>query len=175
MLYRGVFQAIPDQQLKELKRLKRDSERRSFIDNLDENISKHERQDTDKSWYLLFVTLHSGNHSNYMLNDEMIDLSKIFIGSKSLHRADFYIINWISRNDLNYYSEILNDLNSEILFEKYISLNSDWFHKGDYKKGDYKNSKEQFDYIYFWLEKIKKFFSNLVGLNKHVIFSSQYQ
>ena len=171
MLYRGNYVALDEHQIGQLRSRRGDPARRSMLVELEE--AAEIVQATDKAWYILFNTFQ--NSSNEQFGQELEDsdhesLSLLFLGARRLHRADFYVINWIPENDVAAVNRSICRVGDDTLRERYFNVNRDWFFPGDYH-----GSEEQFEYVRHWFGGIRGFFQRIAESGQHAVFSAQYQ
>ena len=93
MAGRGLFLALDDLTLKQLRATKGDAARRNFIHELEEVLDPQYKQDTDKAWEFLFVALYTGRSSCDIPQVDALAMATVYRGAKQLFRGDSYIIN----------------------------------------------------------------------------------
>lgn len=169
MAGRGLFLAIDDFTLKQLRATKGDALRRDFIHELEEVIDSQYVQETDKAWEFIFVALYTGKTTCGMEHPDLVSMSKIFRGAKNLHRGDSYILNWVAKAEFPELVVKFEQLHQSGLRELYDTCNQGWFHAGVYKGTD-----EQFEYISNWYDRIVQFFARMRAENRHILFTSNY-
>jgi hypothetical protein len=171
MLYRGYFLAIDDHHLRSLRSARGDPARRALVAQFEESID--DAQGTDKAWYLLFNCFNN-SRSDDRVNDipaaDLTVLDLVFIGGTRLHRADFYVINLVAREQVPVVAKALATITPETLEQRYKNLNQNWFCAGDYT-----GTEAQYRYCLSWLNRIAAFFVSQRTRHKHVLFTSQYQ
>lgn len=169
MAGRGLFLAIDDSTLKQLRATKGDALRRDFVHTLEEELDVKYQQETDKAWEFIFVSLYTGKSTCGIERSDLILMSKIFRGAKNLHRGDSYIMNWLAKAEFPPIAGKFEQLNHQGLRELYDTCNQGWFHAGAYKGTD-----EQFGYLLCWYERIVQFLARMRAENRHLLFTSNY-
>lgn len=177
MLTRGMFHAVTDDDLKQLRRTKDGPLRRDLIVlDWDERWPEEWRCSTDKAWKFIFVALAFQPGPSGGRPEIGLGLGGDMFYGKSLHRANFYVIGLVPNAWL---SDIVSALDA-IDEEKYRALFYSPQAQADFAGRCFKEvhgidvTEDRWcTYSWQWLLKVRELFRKAVESGRSVVFSAE--
>lgn len=167
MLTRGLFFALTDAELKQLRHAKGDPTRRALVALWEEEWQTEWLCETDKAWRYIQYTIGK----NYLLSRNPPLAIDLFFG-KSLHRAHFYIIGLHEHGKMQSLIEEINQIDET----RFHQLFNDRITQARWMRvfGEPLDT-TRVTYVWHWLAKIQEFFNRCFVARRHIIFTAYSQ
>jgi hypothetical protein len=175
MLTRGVFHAVTDDDLKQLRRTKDGPKRRDLIEQWDERWPKEWRCDTDKSWKFLVAVL-AGKPGPTRSAEFGFGLGSDMFYGQSLHRPNFYVIALVPNEWLIDIVNSLDAIDEErywVLFHSRGTQSSFSCFSFQVTHGIDTTDDRWRTYSWKWLKKIRSFLRKALKAKRSVVFSAE--
>jgi hypothetical protein len=180
MLTRGLYLALDDTDLAELKRTKENDARKDLATTWEEEWGTDRKCETDKAWKMLFYVLRDPVYDDAKLRKalgpdfighwlaDLVDIgSELFYGP-NLYKAEWYLLSLVDKRKLPVINCHLSHI-SPNKFEKRFKLCVRYWLS---EKGIVFN-RESLRYVRHWLDRITEFFVEAEKANRHLLFSAE--
>ncbi|HZZ80239.1 MAG TPA: DUF1877 family protein [Gemmataceae bacterium] len=175
MLTRGIFHAITDDDLKELRRTKDGPKRRKLVQEWDERWPLEWRCSTDKAWKFLYIALAFQKGPAGGRPEIGQGLGADMFYGKNLHRANFYVIGHVPHAWLPEIVSFLDGLDVAIYHGLYFSPEAQGrFAACCFPQVHGINATEErwVEYTWNWLQTIRDLFRRALDGKRSLIFNA---
>ena len=180
MLTRGLFLALDDADLAEMRRAKGNASRKSLAASWEEEWVSDRLVQTDKAWKMLFYVLREpvyndakkrkalGSDFNEHWLADLVDIgSELFYGP-NLYKAGWYLLTWLDKRKLPVINCHLSNISPK-KFEKCFQMCVKcWLSQEGIVFGP-----EALKYVRGWLDRLVVFLLEAQKADRHVLFSAE--
>jgi hypothetical protein len=161
----GVHFALSESEVKRLKELAGDSERRDCLQSeIEESYfadHKHLMCESDKAWDALHRCLTDGMLS---YNNGDFPLNHVILGGEPLYFEDDYIMSLKTPHQVAAVASAMDGITESELRSRYFRLNPD--------ESGCPVDEEDFSYNWHWFQTIREFYKRAAAESRHVLFTA---